>query len=98
MPGHSNNIVQFPREVLAERKIRQCRAMLEKLHGYIEDGERNPTDLDTRMRAETAPGFIEMWMEDLQKALLEKEMLTADDAIRFKGLVYRAYPSQAGAN
>ena len=91
-------VINFPREIVVEQKIRDCRQMIEKLLGYIEAGESETCDLTARLRAATAPDFLEMWQEDLRKALAEREMLTADDAMRFGGLLYRAQPSQNGAH
>jgi len=96
MAEKSDNIFHFPREVIVEQKIRNCRMMIDRLNGWIED--HNPNDLREVIRAETAPGFIEMWSDNLKEALAEKETLTADDALRFGGMVYRAYPSQRGAH
>ena len=96
MATRPNNIIPFPREVIVDQKIRQCERMIEKLYDWMENYD--PSDMREAVRAETAPGFIDMWNEDLKKALAEKEMLTADDAFRFRGMVYRAQPSQNGAH
>jgi len=74
------------------REIDELKGKIDKMGNVNLEAIHEQTELETR------EVHLMGQMEDLQKALLEKEMLTADDAIRFKGLVYRAYPSQAGAN
>ncbi|KKW92695.1 hypothetical protein YP76_07115 [Sphingobium chungbukense] len=72
--------------------------MIAKLLGYIEDAARFPKDGDLQVRAAIAPGMLDMWREILEKAKLESELAQAGDALLYKGLTYRAQPSQNGAH
>jgi hypothetical protein len=98
MTAQSKNVIQFPREVVAEQKVRHCKKMVQMLLRHIEEGARNPNNRDAMLRAAVAPPMLEMWQDDLKKALVEREMVTAADAIRYRGMIYRAQPSQNGAH
>lgn len=98
MTAQRKNVIPFPREVLADEKVRRCQKMVQMLLRHIEEGERNPNDRDALLRAAIAPPMLEMWRDDLKKVLVERELVNAGDAIRYRGLIYRAQPSQNGAH
>lgn len=92
-----SNVIPFPREVSADADIRNAERMIKRLLRDIEEGAGS-TDQEARMRGIIAPPMLELWQERLQDARLRKEGATADDVIRYGGIVYRAYPSQRGAH
>lgn len=94
----AENIIPFPREVIVDQKIRTAERLIERNIGYIENCDPNSASVEERVQAATAPRALEWAQEDLRAAMVEKATLNVDDAMRYGGIVYRAYPSQRGAH
>jgi hypothetical protein len=91
-------VIQFPREVLVEEKIRRSTRWVAELLDTIENSDPDSADLKQQLRAIAAPLTLERAQKDLRKALAEREMLSASDLMQHRGTTYRAQPSQNGAH
>lgn len=91
-------VVQFPRSIIVDEKIRRAERQIARQLDIIENCDPNGPTVLERANAANAPMALEWAHDSLRQALAEREMLTAADAMRFGGLIYRAQPSQNGAH
>ncbi len=91
-------VVPFPRAIIIEGKIRSAERRIATQLDHIENCDPNAATLQQRVTAVSAPLVLEMAQEDLRKALAEREMLSAVDLMQYRGVAYRAQPSQNGGH
>jgi hypothetical protein len=97
-PKPSAEIVEFPREVSANRRLREARRQLQRCKDSIDTDDLYSSDMRTRTRAAASIAMLDVWVDDVAKAEAEIAMLNADDTLTFRGQMYRAHRSTNGAN
>lgn len=91
-------VIEFPREVTVEAKIRSAERLRDMALDDIENCSIDGETFRERYKSLTAPRMLEIAQEKLQVALVEREMLSASDLMQFRGVTYRACPSQNGGH
>ncbi|MFV3545530.1 hypothetical protein ACNJHR_21040, partial [Mycobacterium tuberculosis] len=88
----------FPERVLAEGDVRHAKRVLAEWEDHLENCDPGAESHRERLRALAAPDMIVEWNDQLRKAEAKLLLLTAGDAMTYRGKQYRATIGASGAN
>lgn len=93
----AENVVAFPRKVVAEGNLRHAQRMVERMEEWMLYDPRSSNSYE-RTRALMAPDKLEEWKAEVSQAEAEVAFWSASDTLTYKGRSYQAVRSSAGAN